>query len=343
MTKVEQFKSVAAAALALAGAAGDAMAPRIAGARRPASRRGSSSSPPRPGQGASAAPRSQPSWRLTMRPRPSPPTAASEASACRSISFSPSAAARPSSRAGARSSNPSAALFAQIQQRYGVPPGPLLAIWGMETAFGSQRGNQNVLSAVATLAYDCRRSGLFHRPALRRADADRSRHPGAGLARRDARRGRAHAIPAEEHPELRHRRQPRQFEHGADLDGEFPQGPWLERRRRIPAGPNEFRRHPGLECRLRLSAGDRASSANRSTGAERNRLLRCDGRQNTPSVLSRRGSSPSAAGETGRSSDRCLSTKNRDDLDVSIGQPQFGSGYAATNRAFVLLRAVSLS
>src|SRR6266567_4636196 len=29
-----------------------------------------------------------------------------------------------------------AALFASIQQRYGVPPGPLLAIWGMETGFG---------------------------------------------------------------------------------------------------------------------------------------------------------------------------------------------------------------
>jgi membrane-bound lytic murein transglycosylase B len=54
-----------------------------------------------------------------------------------------------------------AALFASIQQRYGVPPGPLLAIWGMETAFGSQRGNQNLLSAVATLAYDCRRPAYF--------------------------------------------------------------------------------------------------------------------------------------------------------------------------------------
>jgi membrane-bound lytic murein transglycosylase B len=54
-----------------------------------------------------------------------------------------------------------AALFASIQQRYGVPPGPLIAIWGMETAFGSQRGNQNTLSAVATLAYDCRRSAFF--------------------------------------------------------------------------------------------------------------------------------------------------------------------------------------
>jgi membrane-bound lytic murein transglycosylase B len=54
-----------------------------------------------------------------------------------------------------------AALFESIQQRYGVPPGPLIAIWGMETAFGSQRGNQNTLSAVATLAYDCRRPEFF--------------------------------------------------------------------------------------------------------------------------------------------------------------------------------------
>jgi membrane-bound lytic murein transglycosylase B len=53
------------------------------------------------------------------------------------------------------------ALFASIQQRYGVPPGPLLAIWGMETGFGSQRGNQNMLSSIATLAYDCRRPEFF--------------------------------------------------------------------------------------------------------------------------------------------------------------------------------------
>jgi membrane-bound lytic murein transglycosylase B len=54
-----------------------------------------------------------------------------------------------------------AAMFASIQQRYGVPPGPLIAIWGMETAFGSQRGNQHMLSSIATLAYDCRRPEYF--------------------------------------------------------------------------------------------------------------------------------------------------------------------------------------
>jgi len=54
-----------------------------------------------------------------------------------------------------------APLFASIEQRYGVPAGPLIAIWGMESAFGSQRGNQNMLSSIATLAYDCRRPEYF--------------------------------------------------------------------------------------------------------------------------------------------------------------------------------------
>lgn len=54
-----------------------------------------------------------------------------------------------------------AALFNSIQQRFGVSPGPLIAIWGMETGFGSYMGDQNTLSAVATLAYDCRRQDYF--------------------------------------------------------------------------------------------------------------------------------------------------------------------------------------
>jgi lytic murein transglycosylase len=57
--------------------------------------------------------------------------------------------------------NAHAALFKKIEAKYGVPAGPLIAIWGMETGFGSYMGNQNTLSAVATLAYDCRRSAYF--------------------------------------------------------------------------------------------------------------------------------------------------------------------------------------
>ena len=54
-----------------------------------------------------------------------------------------------------------AALFDRIEARYGVPAGPLLAIWGMETGFGGFLGKEHTLSAVATLAYDCRRSDYF--------------------------------------------------------------------------------------------------------------------------------------------------------------------------------------
>ncbi|MBX9459132.1 MAG: lytic murein transglycosylase [Rhizobium sp.] len=54
-----------------------------------------------------------------------------------------------------------AALFAAIEKRYGVPAGPLIAIWGMESGFGSFMGKEHTLSAVATLSFDCRRSAFF--------------------------------------------------------------------------------------------------------------------------------------------------------------------------------------
>jgi len=54
-----------------------------------------------------------------------------------------------------------AQLFASIERRYGVPAGPLIAIWGMETGFGSYMGQEHTLSAVSTLAYDCRRTEYF--------------------------------------------------------------------------------------------------------------------------------------------------------------------------------------
>jgi membrane-bound lytic murein transglycosylase B len=54
-----------------------------------------------------------------------------------------------------------AALFDKIEASYGVPPGVLLAIWGMETGFGGSMGKQNTVSAIVTLAYDCRRPAFF--------------------------------------------------------------------------------------------------------------------------------------------------------------------------------------
>ena len=52
-------------------------------------------------------------------------------------------------------------MFNDIQRRYGITPGPLLAIWGMETGFGRFMGSENVVSSAATIAYDCRRTDFF--------------------------------------------------------------------------------------------------------------------------------------------------------------------------------------
>jgi lytic murein transglycosylase len=54
-----------------------------------------------------------------------------------------------------------AALFAKIESQYGVPAPVLVAFWGLESDFGANFGNYKILSAIATLAYDCRRPAFF--------------------------------------------------------------------------------------------------------------------------------------------------------------------------------------
>jgi len=55
-----------------------------------------------------------------------------------------------------------AALLSRIEQRFGVPPQILVAIWGLETDFGKgDMGRLPVFRVLATLAHDCRRSELF--------------------------------------------------------------------------------------------------------------------------------------------------------------------------------------
>ncbi len=46
-------------------------------------------------------------------------------------------------------------------RRYGVPSGILLAAWGMESDFGRDRGNKDVVRSLATLAFHRRDSDLF--------------------------------------------------------------------------------------------------------------------------------------------------------------------------------------
>lgn len=52
-------------------------------------------------------------------------------------------------------------LLRRIEARYGVPGPVLMSIWGLETGFGADNGNFKTLQALATLAYDCRRSAQF--------------------------------------------------------------------------------------------------------------------------------------------------------------------------------------
>src|SRR5947208_6747179 len=55
-----------------------------------------------------------------------------------------------------------AALLSRIEQRFGVPPQILVAIWGLETDFGKgDMGRLPVFRVLATLAHDCRRTELF--------------------------------------------------------------------------------------------------------------------------------------------------------------------------------------
>ncbi|SUZ30847.1 Membrane-bound lytic murein transglycosylase B [Roseibaca ekhonensis] len=54
-----------------------------------------------------------------------------------------------------------AATLARIEQRYGVPPEIVTAIWGIETSYGANRGGTPILASLATLAKDGRRADFF--------------------------------------------------------------------------------------------------------------------------------------------------------------------------------------
>jgi len=52
-------------------------------------------------------------------------------------------------------------VLAQVDEKYGVPPGILIAIWGLESNFGRFSGVRPTIATLATLAYDPRRSAMF--------------------------------------------------------------------------------------------------------------------------------------------------------------------------------------
>jgi membrane-bound lytic murein transglycosylase B len=57
-------------------------------------------------------------------------------------------------------------LLARVGQAYGVQPRFIVSLWGIETDFGRLTGNFSIISALATLAYDGRRSAFFREELL---------------------------------------------------------------------------------------------------------------------------------------------------------------------------------
>jgi membrane-bound lytic murein transglycosylase B len=52
-------------------------------------------------------------------------------------------------------------LLERIEARYGVPAEVVVAVWGLESAYGTFRGNENIVQSLATLAFDGRRGRFF--------------------------------------------------------------------------------------------------------------------------------------------------------------------------------------
>ncbi|MEN0105465.1 MAG: lytic murein transglycosylase [Pseudomonas sp.] len=53
------------------------------------------------------------------------------------------------------------ATLSRIEQRYGVQAETLVAIWGMESAYGNNIGSNSVIRSLATLAYEGRRAAFW--------------------------------------------------------------------------------------------------------------------------------------------------------------------------------------
>lgn len=66
-------------------------------------------------------------------------------------------------------------LLNKVSSEYGIAPQFIVALWGIETAYGENQGDIPIIESLATLAYDGRRAELFRNEllmALKILDAD---------------------------------------------------------------------------------------------------------------------------------------------------------------------------
>ena len=57
-------------------------------------------------------------------------------------------------------------LLTEVAKQYNVQPRFIVALWGLETNFGSYTGGFNVISALSTLAYEGRREAFFKKQLM---------------------------------------------------------------------------------------------------------------------------------------------------------------------------------
>jgi lytic murein transglycosylase len=82
------------------------------------------------------------------------------------LEFSDRMAAAYRIQTGAAKIKTYAPVFARIDQQYGVPAPVIVAFWALESDFGANMGKEKTLSALASLAYDCRRADRFRAQLL---------------------------------------------------------------------------------------------------------------------------------------------------------------------------------
>jgi lytic murein transglycosylase len=70
-------------------------------------------------------------------------------------------------RNGLKQLKANAGLLVRIEQRFGVPPPVVTALWGLESDYGAYKGGKyHIIRSVATLAYDCRRPDFFRKQLM---------------------------------------------------------------------------------------------------------------------------------------------------------------------------------
>ena len=143
----------------------------------------------------------------------------------------------------------------RIEQRYGVPGPVLVAIWGLETDYGAGLGSYPTFSALATLAYDCRRAQVYRAELI-----DALTLAQRGLLRPSQRGawageiGQTQFMPSaylkyavNAHGGSWRRRHHLQSRRRARVDREFPPRPRLEPRSGLGRRPAELHRPASME------------------------------------------------------------------------------------------------